>query len=75
MEAMAERMGHDLVRHHPTMPSVSKTPQAVNTTCRFEDSLHFLHDNKTIPSVQLKAGVKSGTVPLRVFFCCHTQDV
>jgi hypothetical protein len=40
MEAMAERVGHDLVGHHPLVPSVSKTAQAVvPTRCR-EDGLH-----------------------------------
>ena len=40
VEAMAERMGHDVVGHHPLMPGVSKTAQAVVATRCLEDSLH-----------------------------------
>src|SRR5262249_12624940 len=40
MEAMAERMGHDLVGHHPLMPGLSKTAQAFAATYSLEDSLH-----------------------------------
>jgi hypothetical protein len=40
MEAMAERMGHDVVGHHPFMPGVSKTSQAVPATRCLEDRLH-----------------------------------
>src|SRR5947209_17971572 len=40
VEAMTERMGHDVVGHHPLMPGVSKTAQAVVATRRLEDSLH-----------------------------------
>ena len=41
VEAMAERMGHDVVDHHPLMPGVSKTTQAVVPTRCLEDSLHL----------------------------------
>src|SRR5229473_2040134 len=40
VEAVAERMGDLVVGHHPTMPGVGKTPQAVVATGRLEDSLH-----------------------------------
>jgi len=33
-------MGDNLVGHHPTMPSVGKTAQAVVTTRCLEDGLH-----------------------------------
>ena len=39
VEAVAERMGDHVVGHHPTMPGVGKTAQAVVAT-RLEDSLH-----------------------------------
>src|SRR5437667_564956 len=41
VEAVAERMGDNLVGHHPTMPSVGKTAQAVVTT-RCRESLDML---------------------------------
>ena len=40
VEAVAERMDHNSVGHHPMMPSRSKTAQAVVATRRLEDSLH-----------------------------------
>ena len=40
VEAMAERMGHEVVGHHPLMPGVSKTAQAVVAAGCLEDSLH-----------------------------------
>src|SRR6266567_6821079 len=40
VEAMAERMGHNVVGHHPLMPGVSKSAQAVVATRCLEDSLH-----------------------------------
>jgi hypothetical protein len=40
VEAMAERMGHDVVCHHPIMPGVSKTAQPFVATRCLEDSLH-----------------------------------
>jgi hypothetical protein len=40
VEAVAERMGDNLVGHYPTMPSVSKTAQALITTRCLEDCLH-----------------------------------
>ena len=40
VEAVAERMGDNLVGHHPTMPGLGKTPQAIVTTRRLEDRLH-----------------------------------
>src|SRR5258708_20883614 len=36
IEAVAERMGDLVVGHHPTMPGVGKTPQAVVATGRLE---------------------------------------
>jgi hypothetical protein len=40
VEAMAERMGHDVVGHHPIVPRVSKMTQAFVATRCLEDSLH-----------------------------------
>ena len=40
VEAVAEGMGHHLVGHHATMPSIGKTAQAVASTRRLENSLH-----------------------------------
>ena len=40
VEAMAERLADDVVGHHPPMPGVSKTVQAVHATRCLEDSLH-----------------------------------
>jgi hypothetical protein len=40
MEAVAERMGDDLVSHHSTMPGGGKTAQAIASTRRLKDSLH-----------------------------------
>jgi hypothetical protein len=40
VEAVAERMADLVVGHHPMMPGVSKTAQAVHSTRRLEDSLH-----------------------------------
>jgi hypothetical protein len=40
VEAVAERMGDHVVGHHPTVPGVGKTAQAVDATRRLEDSLH-----------------------------------
>jgi hypothetical protein len=40
MESVAERMGDHVVGHHPTMPGIGKTAQAVAASGRFEDSLH-----------------------------------
>src|SRR6516225_8695003 len=40
VEAVAERVGDYVVGHHPTMPGVGKTAQAVVATRRLEDSLH-----------------------------------
>ena len=37
---MAERMGHDVVGHHPLMPGVSETAQTFVATRCLEDSLH-----------------------------------
>jgi hypothetical protein len=37
MEAMAKRMGHDVVGHHPFVPGESKTAQAFGATRCFED--------------------------------------
>src|SRR5262245_53305110 len=45
VEAVAERMGHDVVGHHPLMPGVSKTAQAFIATRCLEDSLHVTHDD------------------------------
>jgi len=40
VEAMAERMRYDVVRHHPLMPGVSQTAQAFVVARCLEDSLH-----------------------------------
>ena len=40
VEAMTEGVGHNVVGHHPLMPGVSKTTQAVLATRCLEDSLH-----------------------------------
>jgi hypothetical protein len=40
VEAVAERMTDNVVGHHPTMPGVGKTAQAVASTCRIKDSSH-----------------------------------
>jgi hypothetical protein len=40
VEAVAERMGDHVVGHHPTMPGVGKTAQAVIATRRLEDRSH-----------------------------------
>ena len=40
MEAVAERMSDYLVGHHPTMPGIGKTPQALVATRCLEDSFH-----------------------------------
>jgi hypothetical protein len=40
VEAVAELMGDHVVGHHPTMPGVGKTAQAVVPTRRLEDGLH-----------------------------------
>src|SRR5581483_6257294 len=45
MEAVAERMGDNLVGHHPTMPCVGKAAQAVVTTRCLKDGLHSVHVN------------------------------
>jgi hypothetical protein len=50
VEAVAECMGDDVVAHHPTMPGVGKTAQAVVPTSRLEDSLHASMMT-TIPSL------------------------
>jgi hypothetical protein len=52
IKPMAERMGDNLVGHHPTMPCVSKTPQTVDATRRLKDSLHALHDDNRPVSTQ-----------------------
>src|ERR1700722_17127592 len=40
VKTVAERMGDHLVRHHPTVPGVGKSSQAVDATHRVEESLH-----------------------------------
>ncbi len=40
VEAVAEGMADHVVGHHPTMPGVGRTSQAVVTTRCLEDSLH-----------------------------------
>ena len=52
VEAVAERMGDLVVGHHPTMPGVCKTAQAVVATRRLEDSLHASHDDNPPVSMQ-----------------------
>jgi hypothetical protein len=40
VEAVAEGMGDHVVGHHPTVPGVGKTAQAVDAPRCLEDSLH-----------------------------------
>jgi hypothetical protein len=40
MKTVAERMCDDVVRHHPTVPGVGKSAQALDATHRVEESLH-----------------------------------
>ena len=42
MEAVAERMGDDVVGHHPVMPGIGKAAQSLVATGRLEDSPHDL---------------------------------
>src|SRR5262249_29830092 len=61
VEAMAERMGHNVVGHHPLMPGVSKTAQAVVATRCLEDSSHVTHDdNPFVPLQDTEDGVSTG---------------
>jgi hypothetical protein len=59
VEAVAEGMSDHLVGHHPTMPGISETAQAVVATRRLKDSLHIymitilLHLFKTMAPVSL----------------------
>ena len=59
MEAMAKRMGDNLVGHHSTMPGVGKAAQAVVTTRCLKESLHVLI--MTIPPSLCKTQKRSGT--------------
>src|SRR6266566_1655513 len=47
VEAVAERMADHVIGHHPTMPGVGKTAQAVLATRRLKDCLHALHDDNS----------------------------
>jgi hypothetical protein len=58
VEAMAERMGHDVVGHHPLMSGVSKPAQAFIGTRCLEDRLHVTHDDNPFGHLQ------SGTLGL-----------
>jgi hypothetical protein len=40
VEAVAECMADNVIGHHPTMPGVGQTAQAVCATCCLEDRLH-----------------------------------
>jgi len=40
VKAVAERVADHIIRHHPTMPGVGKTAQAVLATRRLKDCLH-----------------------------------
>jgi len=60
VEAMAERMGHDVIGHHPLMPGVSKTAQAFIATRCLENSLHVTHDDNPFVPVQDTAGGFTG---------------
>ncbi len=40
VKTVAERMGDHVVRHHPTVPGVSKSAQALNAAYCVEESLH-----------------------------------
>jgi hypothetical protein len=51
VKTVAERMGDHVVSHHPTMPGVGKTAQAVDAAHRVEHSLHGIHDdNPRLPT-------------------------
>src|SRR3984885_6958731 len=40
VKTVAERMSDHVVRHHPTVPGVGKSAQALDATHRVEESLH-----------------------------------
>jgi hypothetical protein len=40
VEAVAEGMADHFIGHHPAMPGVGKTAQAVAAACRLKDCLH-----------------------------------
>jgi hypothetical protein len=56
MEAVAERMAHHLVGHHPTMPCGGKKAQTVASTRRLENSLHGFHNDNRLVSLQDEGG-------------------
>jgi len=63
VEAMAERMHHDVVGHHPLMPGISKTAQSFVSTRCLEESLHL--PMMTIPSCLCKTLSPAGSRGLR----------
>jgi hypothetical protein len=62
METVAERMADYLVGHHPPMPSIGKTVQALVTTRGLEDSMHALHNDNVPYPWQPVAAVSSAGV-------------
>jgi hypothetical protein len=45
VKTVAEGMSDNLVGHHPPVPGVGKSSQAVVAARRFEDSFHISHDD------------------------------
>ena len=60
VEAMAERMSHDVVGHHPLMPGMSKTAQAIVATRCLEDSSPVTHGDNPFVGMQDTEGATSG---------------
>ncbi len=56
VKAMAERMGYHVVSHHPMVPGVSKTAQAIDAPGRLENSFH------TVMMTILRSLIKMRTV-------------
>ena len=59
VEAVSERMANYLIGHHPTMPGVGKTAQALRATCP-QRLFAYLHDDNAPVATQ-----DDGRVPLR----------
>jgi hypothetical protein len=68
VEPMAERMGDHVVSHHPTVPSVGKTAQALHPTHRVEEGLHsrmMATQSCLYKAIESRAGAFSGHDPER----------
>jgi len=59
MQAMAKRMGHNVVGHHPIMPGGSKAAQAFAVTRCLEDSLNVPDDDNPFVPMQDTAAADS----------------